>query len=110
MSDWNEEISGETWHGITRPCVYGWFRSSKCLYIGSSARGIVRLQNHLVVDRFEAVEPTDKFLFAWTKSIHDARELEKKLILKYKPKWNGSFTGHGYVTSRNIEKFIKPEN
>jgi len=107
--DWNEEIDVDTWIGLTRTCVYAWVRDNKFLYIGSSARGIIRLENHLVVGRVEDFEPNDRLLFTWVDSLHDARQLEKKLIVKYKPKWNGSFTGRGYVTSRNVERLLRPK-
>ena len=102
MTKWSKTFFGVEHSDMQRPCVYAWFRGTKCLYIGSSGRGYRHMFDHQIINKLEEVRPTDELKFIWTSSISDARKLEGELIRQYKPFYNQANVRGRLVTVKRI--------
>jgi excinuclease UvrABC nuclease subunit len=100
---WDDKIDCKLFTVFSQPCVYGWFRGNKCLYIGSSFKGMQRLFAHMVVGKYENFQPGDEIKFVWCTHITEARILEPKIIERYKPKYNSAHNGQ-YKPSLLVER------
>ena len=94
----NRRFTGKAFLKHSTPCVYGWKRDDKFLYIGATLHGLSRLFTHHAIHCMDAVRPTDLFLF-WDASSKDVHALERHLIGKHDPLFNG-------VSSRPVP--VKP--
>jgi excinuclease UvrABC nuclease subunit len=73
---------------MLRPCVYIFLRGGVPLYVGSSANGLNRI-NHNGHHRRHVREMADEVRVVWCKRAHHARMLERRLIKKLEPEFNG---------------------
>ena len=79
-------------HGaeLNKPAIYAWKRGEEWLYIGITEVGIIRrLQGHHVVGNIHQFKDEDRIV-VWHVNLtrNDLIALERKLILKHKPKYN----------------------
>jgi hypothetical protein len=64
-----------------RPLVYAWFRANRCLYIGSSKNGLIRVMTHNVI-KGQRLKEGD-FIAYWERD--RPSELERLLQEIYRP-------------------------
>lgn len=88
---------------------YGWYRDGRYLYIGMTANGISRLQQHQIIGRQYPVMPQDEIHFwdvivdkpeikpseMWQLKKNIVVDLERQLIEIHRPEYNVN-TGQGY--------------
>jgi hypothetical protein len=87
----NYEIDGQTFMHYRKPCIYAWFRGSRCLYVGMSIHGIMRpIGKHHVIDEIEVVrkEDTLKLFFPPVRDADELAAVEKLYIKKLEPELN----------------------
>jgi hypothetical protein len=95
-----EIMTYDDFFGLSKAyCVYGWFRQTKCLYIGQSKRGIHRIFTHSIINVVEPLLPGDEIRIIWTIPDH-VNHLESFLIDREGPKYNKS-PGFGDVKVSN---------
>ncbi len=87
----NNSLVGSDLKRYKQPCIYGWFRDGRCLYIGKSDNGLERiLSEHHVIGIKSRIEDRDEFrlLFMDYISPEELVELEKTYIKNYRPVYN----------------------
>lgn len=91
---WQEQKSGAWWNelkDLQKPCVYVWYRQLRCLYVGQSKNGILRVfSNHHVIGVLDLVQDDDtfKFFFPTIKADDTLLFWESRLIQQLNPKYN----------------------
>lgn len=72
---------------ISRPCIYGWWRNRRYLYIGKSARLLHRIGTHHIIGKKLELEPDDR-IDVWFCSTSELNKFEAKLIKEFNPPLN----------------------
>lgn len=72
---------------LTGPCVYEFRQAGKILYVGSSANGLTRVLS-TTHHRKELRRCADEVVVHWCESLPEAREIERQMILTFKPTGN----------------------
>lgn len=98
-------FTGREWSQFTRPCVYAWFSNDRCLYVGSSTKGIARVLNltHHVLGLKATLLPNDeiKLFFPPIMSEKELRDVERLYIRKLAPLYNIAHNQRVNVTEAN---------
>lgn len=85
-------VGGKTFGQLRSSLVYSWWRSERCLYVGKSINGLVRiLSNHHAIK--EVLAEDDFVLFFCSAS--DSEVLERWLIYLLKPELNKTTETYG---------------
>lgn len=89
---WQTTFLSTDYQKLISPCVYAWFRKGKCLYIGSTGRGLIHIYNHTVIGKLDELLITDEIRFIWLETLAQARRLERELLTIYNPFFNSANT------------------
>lgn len=85
-------LTGDVFRVFMRPCIYAWYRSGQCLYVGSSRNGISRCfqKDHHVLKLDSWIDSDDevKLFFPQTKDPVELLAVEKLYIRELKPLLN----------------------
>jgi hypothetical protein len=91
------KLEGNLIHVLQRPVVYIWMRGEDCLYIGVSRLGFGRvLYRHHIIGVKDHIQSTD-VIHLYHVSDREMNQLERELIEKLRPIYNGKTSLGEYI-------------